>query len=558
MTRNYALRIALLWSGSLPVWGQTAPTALPKPVQTIALSAQSALSGTVRLANRRTVLFLADAEGPKVHLVALGADGRTAWETDVVRYQHSVLSKRNFFDYRPNWSGSYEAYLRELMPTVLEPLDVLTDGDEVYTVERLQAAAFKKNSAASPLRENQLVVQRVTADGKVSRATFDAPPVPARGTEAYTLGRYAENGAYVTLVREDSDKGRRKAFFLDRHDLGTQAVRRDPLVLPETPEAEARVYNDWAYLGHRPNQTYLFRRVANRSKQPFGRMPMEYEVAVLNSAGSQVGGFSTTLSLGKGTGPVYSAGLMPCLLEQAHVPHLLTAHHSSDYAFESYSELVDDWNISTGIFGDFYLDYATGDVLVFGEFGPHPLPSVARNTERQGTFLYRFAPDGTLLQRQQNPYSKDVVKAQGQANKGAWENRRLYFLQDPFSKQITLSFAGDGGRANLYFDETLAYKKHDFEAAKERQQAPVTTVLFTASSWVYKPWQGHRNEKTSYLHATAGDAPVYARLEALRQAAGNPFPNHQFYVTPFPDNSALAVERAQLQGGSLRVYRIQP
>ena len=553
MLHKYAL-LAALGLHVFTLRAQTSPA--PQPAQTIALDAQTGLSAAINLPNRTTVAFLVSTATPQVHAVGLGADGRTLWEKDVQRYQPTAGYYESPRLPTYNVVGALskdEDFRREQASVQLEPMDVFTDGNEVYTVEAIRTGFPKKQLAASGLTENSVVVQRLGTGGELTRVVFEAAP---RTTAVRTLGRYAEGGAYVELLREEG-KGGVPTFFTERYDLQTRAVQRTPLALPETPAAAARVYNDWAYLGHRPHQTYLFRRVGSKNREAFGRQPLEYQVLILDAAGAATGGFTTTLTLPKGSSPVYSAGLMPSLLEQAHVPRALTVVHQSNFdPLKRYDETLDEWNLSTGIFGDFYLDYATGDVLLFGEYGPYALPTLARGATRQGAFIYRFAPDGKLVQQGVHAYSKEELKGQEQANAGMWQNRRLHFLYDPFTQAPVLSFVGDGGYASLYYDQNLAFQRADLLLRKASAQPLVTNVKFAAGSWVYKPWQGYRPETRAF--GTAALAPIYAQLAGLRQAAGAPYPYHQLVVSAFADHSALALERPQVLGGPLRVYALRP
>ncbi|GAB3833233.1 hypothetical protein [Hymenobacter jeollabukensis] len=556
MLHKYVL-LATLGLQAVTLRAQTEDGPAPQPVQTITLDPQTGLSAAVSLPNRTTVVFMVSTATPQVHAVGLGADGRTLWQKDLPRYQQTA----GYYDsprlprYNVIGPGKDEEFRRQQASVQLEPMDVFTDGNEVYTVEAIRLGVAKKLLAANGLSENSVVVQRLGGGGELTRVVFEAPP---RKTAVRTLGRYAEGGAYVELVREEG-KGDAQAFYTERYDLQTRAIQRTPLTLPETPAAAARVYNDWAYLGHRPNQTYLFRRVGSKNREAFGRQPLEYQVLTLDNAGAATGGFTTTLALPKGSSPVYSAGLMPSLLEQTHVPRAITVAHQSNFdPLKRYDETLDEWNISTGIFGDFYLDYATGDVLLFGEYGPYALPTLARGATRQGSFIYRFGPDGKLQQQGLHAYSKEEIKAQDQANEGMWQNRRLHFLYDPFTQAPVLSFAGDGGYASLYYDQDLAFQRSGLLLRKASQQILVTNVKFASGSWVYKPWQGNRPETKSFGPGEATGAPVYAQLAALRRAAGAPYPYHQLFVSAFADRSALVLEQPQVLGGAVRVYALKP
>jgi hypothetical protein len=341
------------------------------PVQTIALSATAALGGAVQIANGRTVLFLTDTKTSNVHAQCLDADGRTAWETDLTRYQHATDDSRFHF----SASAKTQAEVaKQALAVPLLPVDVISTGNDIYTVERLQEEALKKLRKGSGLKPNQVFVQHLNEQGQLTKALFDPRPEPETNKILrQQLTRYGEGNEYIEVIRETNAREETAVFYLDHYDLTTKAFRREPLALPPAPKQPGKLsmfqwfYQDWAWLGHRPGQSYFCRRtLVNGPNEKAGNQPLTYQVYITDNRGAATGGFATNLELAKKTATRFS-GYLPNLGDMNHLPdyHNLPNARPNDYR----SNTVDGWAMTTGNTGDFYLEPATGNVVIFGEYG---------------------------------------------------------------------------------------------------------------------------------------------------------------------------------------------
>lgn len=532
--------------------------------QTIALGPTTALGGTVVLPNHNTVLFLTDTEQPTMRAQCLAPDGHTLWETTVDRYQHPKTTGLFATADVPGRTPDEIHVNAVKRATSLLPLDVITEGNNVVLVERIRASAVKKLPANSPFQAGQLYVQRLDEQGHLTKAHFEPQPPPAVAPlEAdAVLGRYADATGYVEIVRQTDypkrQKERTQAFFLDHYDLGATAVRREPMALPPTTwltgswDMFRLWYQDWAYLGHRPNQTYFCRRLlVNSAKERAGDQPLSFQIYIVDDHGAVApGGFSTTLGLSKKTSPAY-CGAIPNYGELDYAQKIFT---TSTGAYESTS--YDTWEM-TGV-GSFYLDHGTGDVLIFGEYGEGDLPTPGSRPDLLGFYEQRYTFDGKLLDRLQSQYSKTLLAHKKAGSFVGQVGRRVQFHLDPLTGQSQYSFSpmhvmGSGEDFDLVMDQHLKMERVEYIPGSDRSDYLFTTVTYTTPYWLHKGRSTATTEQRRYAHAAPTDPPIYAALEKLTAAAG-PLPFHAYHLSPTGPTTGLVVERREGQGGTLQVY----
>jgi hypothetical protein len=110
------------------------------------------------------------------------------------------------------------------------------------------------------------------------------------------------------------------------------------------------------------------------------------------------------------------------------------------------------------------------------------------------------------------------------------------------------------GSLDFYFDATMKFQRTDYHDPKGDEQRLFTQVLYLEPTWNYS--NSAQRIVRAYDHALPADGPVYASLEKLRRAAGPKTPDHQFLLSAPPPGTALVIERRQLLGGSLRVFKL--
>lgn len=552
------LLLAVLLGTASRVAAQAPATVPLHLAQTIELAPNAALGGTIRLPNHNTVLFITDTDRAAMRAQCLAPNGHTLWETTVRRYQRP--RQEGLLGNTLTATGKMDtSQVREAASML--PLSVLTEGNNVLVVERIDASAVKKLPKDSPLAAGQVYVQRLDERGERISADFGPPPPITMEAEetAQTVGRYADAGGFVEIVRETAFIGKKERvqrFFLLHYDLGATTPRREPLMLPPSPwiasnwDLFGQWNQDWAYLGHRPNQTYFCRRtLINSAQEKAGKQPLTFQVYMVDDLGHAVpGGFSTTLGLAKGTIPIY-CGQIPNYgeLDFAMRRHINVSDQTTP--------LYDSWG-TTGV-GSFYLDYATGDVLIFGEYGEGDLPSYELRPELLGYFEQRYAVDGTPLARLQMPYSRELTAHKKAGSFTGHYGRRIGFHLDPFSGQSQYSFSpmhvmGTGETFDLFLDPQLKLQRVEFVPGAQRNDNVATTVYY-AQPFALSKSQGSALERRRYAHAHPTDLPVYAALEQRSQAAG-PLPFHEYHLSSTGSGTGLVVERRLATGGTLQVF----
>jgi len=540
-----------------------APATPPAPARTIALAPHDAMCGAVQLTNHNTLLLLANLDENTAQVHCLAPDGHSAWQARLQRRQQVVRREELDFtrllaDLGRKGAQQTQAKLALETAAQLTPLKIYTCGNQLFAVEKLTQEAYDKlpKAEAQHYAPGQVWLQRVDEQGQVVASAFAPRPDPnSPKTTVTEIAHFAEGDAYYEVVSEINLREETEQFFMDRYDLAGRHTRQ-ALALPPTPPAPGKwsglMYWDsgWNCLGHRPGQTYLFRRVLTTSdKQKPGSQPVTYQVLVLDNSGAAAGGFATTLGLQTGTGPAYS-GPLPGAGEQTHV-----AHTSNDGKI-----IFDSWDVATGGFGNFYLDYATGDVLIYGEFNNEPLPHIAFASQANGFFARRYSPQGQVMQQVQYLYSAAMHKDNG----GDFTTRlarSCEFAIDPLTERLVFSFRqanmmNRGDRFTLFFDKDLSNPRysHDATSPMQQYQHPYPEVLYPGPAWL-RTSPSRTHERRTYAHADPTDAPAYAVLEQLyKQAAVTPESTYELYLTAPAPGKALVVERPQLVGGTLRVF----
>lgn len=543
-----------------------APTALLQPVQTIGLGEHGTVGGTLRLPNHNLVLLLTDAVSFDVTAQCLAPDGHTLWTTVLTRFQRPnvgyTLDTRQIAIGRA--ARENKQLRKEMLAAQLYPVNVFTDGNDVVLAERLDEDAVKTQNKtrekADRLKEGQTFVQRLDAQGHLSKHLFEPRPEPeSKKTIALTLGRYADATGYVEVVRETNKREETLTFCTLHYDLKTQTVRREPLELPATPEHIGGMnsfrhwYQEWAYLGHRPNQTYFCRRtLVNGPKDKPGTQPIIYQVHLADDLGALAGGFSTTLGLNKGTRPYFS-GNMPSPGELNHLPNYYSVMQGKNN-YVTY----DEWRTSSGGIGSFYLDYLTGDVLIYGEYGEGELPELS-GADLLGFFERRFSTDGQVLAQVQGPYSAKMRTDKKKASFKAQYYRQTRFHFDPVSGQSQFSFSplrvyGNSEDFDLFMDRDLKPLRYDYLPGKDKDERIYTSVTYAQPFHLTTTFDGE-DEIRLYEHAGKDDHPVYAALEKQRRTAGADADEFGFYLAPTGPASGLVVEKPLGIGGKLQVFR---
>jgi len=568
MPKRYSWIIGLLLAaGSAAAQAQTTPL---HPAQTIALGPHATMGGTVVLPNHNTVLLLSDGESPAIVVQCLAPDGHTLWQTTATRFGHAVYGSGYLFDTRQIAIGQEARANKQLQKdktaASLYPVSVHTDGNNVVLAERISEEVAKDaaKSGATNLAEGQVYVQRLDAEGVLTKHLFEPRPAPAdKKTIDNAMAGYADANGYVEVVREKNKDAGTVAFCTIHYDLKTNTLRREKLELPATPEppgrtSSFRVWNqEWAYLGHYASRTYFCRRtLVNAPDEKPGRQPITYQVYLVDDQGAPApGGFRTTLDLEPGTIPAY-AGRIPSYGELAHIPHRYTVKVGQDYVN------YDEWETSSGGIGSFYLDRATGDVLIFGEYAKGDLPESDPRPYLKGFFERRYAADGRLVAQLQTPYTDEMRDRTTLPAFRGYYYRRPRFHYDPYTGHSQYGFDPQRGLDgtghddfDLFLDRDLKLERYEILSGKgkDKEGRIYTSVWFTEPFWVYK-MGGSAADVRNYEHAAPTDLPIYAALEKLRRAAGTDMPDYKFYLSPTGPNTGLVVEQPLGVGGALKVY----
>lgn len=541
MTLRYFLAALLL---------AAAPAAsAQKVVQTLSLADQETLGGTVRLANRQTLLLMTSGDAPEVRVVALRPDGQTAWQTKLIKVQQVSSGGKSLFE------SADDAARRAARSSQLAPVNVYTTGNDVYAVEVISENVAR--SSKNALKPGQIMVQRINEQGEVQRASFEQPE-RSKKTERVELGHYGDGNMYYVLAHEYNPRSEVTEYVLERHNLSKGGpVERSVLsVVPAAPERGTfnRYYNEWFYLGHRPGMTYLARRLASHGKQekPLQKAPLEYEVLVLDNAGQRLGGFTSTLGLPQGQYVAYTGYYMPNLLEQKHRYVPLT----------SGKVIYDEFKMTTGGYGDFYLDYDSGECIVFGEYTKSERPLVENGHSVEGFFMRSFDPlTGNILRQNQYPYSLELQKQAGFLLAGGL-GRICWFSLDPLTGNPELTYSTMGGPFSrqqefiqLQFDRQFAHLGHQQYkfAPKEWKPGQTVTNVTVARPVCLRKTNGDAEEVRQLFQARP-DAPAYGAVRRMHQAAVAEHPDVQYVVSGTGEGQGLLLEQLRLLGGKVTVY----
>ncbi|TVT43665.1 hypothetical protein FNT36_06160 [Hymenobacter setariae] len=555
------LGFSLLSSGA----AAQGPAEVLHSAQTIALGPHATVGGTVVLPNHNTVLFLTNSESRELVAQCLAPDGHTLWQTSLTRFGRAEKGARPLLDNLGlgRKTRTDQQMQQEKAAAELYPLRIFTAGNDVLLAEHISEEAAKqlvKSGVAGP-QECQTYVQRLNEQGSLTQHLFGPRPAPTSGKlESLRLSDYADADGYVEVVRETDERAGSVAFWTMHYDLKTNTIRRESLELPATPAHTGNLsqfrhwYQEWAYLGHRPNQTYFCRRtlVSDATQQP-GKQPVTYQVYITDDQGKAApGGFSTTLDLSKGTVPLYS-GTIPSYGELTHIPRYYSQQGASS------ASTYDEWDTSAGGLGSFYLDRSTGDVLIFGEYGTGELPEINYRPMLQGFFERRYAADGRLVAQLQAPYSEAMRAKQKNLSFKGHPDRQLRFHFDPLTGQSRYGFspkAYSPESFNLVIDRDLKVQRSEYLADKDQNGLTHTSVQFIESFCGYNMDGSTANLRT-YGPTAQEELPVYAALANLRQQAGAGSPDHKFYINASSPSAGLVIEQPLGIGGTLKVYTFQ-
>ncbi|MFD2784492.1 hypothetical protein [Hymenobacter rubripertinctus] len=508
------------------------------PVQSIPLTAHETLGGLVQLANGNTVLFLSNSQSPDVRVQALQPNGQTAWQANLIRFQQVELDELRNTPKNASLNRKMEAY-----SGTLNPVEICSSGDNVYAIEVVRENVAQKQGKTGSLKAGQIMLQHLDGAGKLSKVSFMAPTT-AKFAERKHLGWFGEGLIVYHVAADYNDREGTIKYFVEQYDIATRVFKRLPLDLPATPERTKMnvYYNDWGYLGHRPGQTYLFRRLRGHAKQDrFAKMPVEYQVLIVNNAGATTGGFTTTLNLEADTKAAYSSYFMPQLQEQQHVPRMQQRGR----------EIIDEYRASTGGIGNFYLDYATGDVLIYGEFSREDTWG-----DFAGLFMRRYTAAGEVVQQTQFAYSKDMIKKHDKAFNGLallGALRSFSFSRDPLSHDYEFVFAKSGlmgkgpGQFHVRFNSDMQFQTYSF-----LEDEPELHVTFVKPTWLYS---GTKPEERFLPGSLSKQHAAYAQVASLAKLLKKD--EHEYFLAPKSTGGALLVERQALLGGNLNVYTLQ-
>lgn len=548
MKQRYLL--ALLLAAGPALAQAQAPTEVLHPAQTIALGPKARLGSTLLLPNHNTVLLLVDPDSPTMVAQCLAPDGHTLWKTSLACYD-----------------AAYAAF---------------TQGNEVVVKRYFREESIKRMNKAgnAQFREGQDLVQRLDAQGQLTQHLFEPLPLPAgekKAPEYAVMAYYAEPSGYASIVQEASrrrdnyqTRDHRPEYFIRHYNLQTKQISSEPLVLPAVPTSSreyAMWYTEWAFLGRYQDKLYFCRRSLkdDTEKRP-GRGPLLYHVLITDEHGQAVpGGFTTAIDLGNADlRPAYS-GLMRDNGNLSHIPRTIVIGAAKGGVAAEF----DAWVATTGGMGAFYLDQATGEVLIYGEYTDADLAEFRRD-ELQGLFLRRYAPDGRLLAQSQTPYSADMLADKKKLSFKSNINRHASFHAELLTGQYHYRISptdhwGNVEDFDLLVDHDLKWQRYDYYRRDDKHQDKrILTRIFYTQPYDYASYftlsTAHIYEQP---HPT--DPPVYAALAQLRRPYGPDaprdfnnydfsLPKHLFYLSPTGAGKGLVVEQTQPTGGTLRVY----
>lgn len=545
MKQRYLL--ALLLAAGPALAQAQAPTEVLHPAQTIALGPKATLGLTLLLPNHNTVLLIADYGTSGLVAQCLAPDGHTLWKTPL-----------------PYYNEPYAAFSR---------------GNEVVVKHYFNEELVKTQRKAgnTQLRADQTLVQRLDEQGQLTQHTFEPLPLPAgekKAPEYLIMANYAEADGYAEVVQEAGrrrdnyqTRDHRPEYFIHHYNLRTKQLSSEPLALPAVGTSSreyALWYTEWAFLGHYQDKLYFCRRSLkdDTEKRP-GRGPLLYHVLITDEHGQAApGGFTTAIDLTPAeTRPAYS-GRMYNDGGQTHIPRTIVISDGKGGAAAE----VDSWSVTTGGMGAFYLDHATGEVLIYGEYTDADLAEFRRD-ELQGLFLRRYAPDGRLLAQSQTPYSAEMLADKKKLSFKSNMKREASLHADPLTGQYHYRISptdhwGNLEDFDLLVDHDLRWQRYDYYRREDKfkEKRLLTTVFYT------QPHHYARYATISTAHTYeqphATDPPVYAALAQLRRPYGpstatNPsysLPEHLFFLSATGAGKGLVVERTQPLGGALKVY----
>ena len=551
--KNYLLWLAGLLLAASPVFAQAQAGPLHL-AQTIELGPKATLRSTLLLSNHNTVLLLTDSDSPMLLAQCLAPDGHTLWKTALTFYETSSYTSAIFYS-------------------------IITKGNEVILEETINEDVAKQQRKAGNLQlhEGQILVQRLDEQGHLTQHLFEPPPTQATGKIApgyLVMGHYVDDTGYAEIVQEISqlrekyqtgEHGPEQRFAIYHYNLTTSSLSRELLVLPTVPKSSRYKfwYTDWAYLGHYQDRLYFCRRsLEGDTAKQVGQGPLLFHTYITDEHGKTAspGGFTTPVRLPlAGTRVAYSGHAFNNS-ELSHIPRIMVQVSTQGYgtATTSSGTDTDSWDTTTGGMGSFYLDYATGDVLLYGEYTNEDLKQFNRD-HMQGVFFQRVSPDGKLLAQLQTPYSAEMTADKNTVNFFSDRHRYTYFHADPLTGQYHYIISpnehlGSTGIFDLVVDHDLHWQRYNYLSYKDEKKRTLTSVIYALPYNLYRRFYSASSDVHTYEHSDTTDPPVYAALERLRQPDGLKPIGHVFYLSAIGAGTGLVVERMQYEGGTLKVY----
>lgn len=537
------------------------------PIRSIPLNANESLGGAVRLTNVNTVALLVTSAGEKsyVRALTLKPDGATAGEARLEMVQQPTNTP-----IRPVVEDKLEKDYRERV-SKLHPLDVYTSGNDVYFVETLTKKGLKWSNKTDSFKEGQLVLQHLDEQGKIAKRIFDATPLQKErsllvgSTDYNEIAHYGGGDTFYVVTEKYEPKTKTRSHTLESYNLTTGSFQQTNLQLPPTPDRKASypAYNAWRYLGHLPNRNYFVRNLVSHSRdeKPYEKYTLDYEVIVLSDIGEKITGFVKMIDLPEGLFVGYS-GFLPALVEQNYPPAGFAVTKTIEY---SSCDWVDDiFLMTTGALGEFYLDYATGNVLIYGEYAKRkPIAFHAWDgVPLYGFFAFEFTTTGEVVRKAQIPYPPDMTKKNSDDFLGS-NSRYCTFNVEPVSGNLEFVFrqAKVRDRDRVYHLVLQRdFTRPDFAAEQfdkiflkqminEAQQLRLIGLVFIEK-------YGGRKLETRLFKTyppNAQEPPLYEQVRQLHQQ--KPEKDEQaLYLMGIGNGKALVLEHTGKQGGTFNVY----
>lgn len=520
-----------------------APTAPATPVSTVAIGATEQLRATLTLPNHNTLLFFPTLDSPDVRIVALLPTGKVAWETTLHKAQTVKIAKAGLVD------------LRDRKLISISPLRLVSAGDKAYAVEVIADEAPDKGGL--PL--HSLVVQELDASGHLAIKAFTVP-APEAKTGRRVLTAFAEPGVVYAVAKEENKREATSRFFLVRCDFATGKSTQMPLDLPAAGPVkhDDEFYRDWVFDGARPGECYFYRALkGDNSKADARETPVEFEVKRISATdGRTLATFSTALHKSLPAGTFVQGDIRFPHHGQAHIPNMR----------ESQGYVYDVFETSTGANADFYLDEATGNCQFTGQYSPKLYDARSTVGPSQGTFVQRYAPDGTLLKAVITPY----VGLAGFKPSQFLFSPSGYLLVNlcyaPDTQDLTLQYWTKDHFVVTSYDAQLQARPLQFVPHTERKPKPyLDSQIISWSGPGYQRGSTHGDAQPQLLvdGLLASSTALHQRIGQLvdgQIALANQRKSKtelEYTVSPTGSASALVLEAPEEAGGQVSVYEVK-